>query len=169
MPKGKEAIRATSRRGVESGKLTPAERRSGRTAEPTICDHCGAIFVRRSWRRDHHLTAAQLEHAVWSECPACRQVRNEEYCGRILVRGSFALANDAKIRRRIKNVAAVGGTTQPERRIVSLERHGNELEVLTTSQKLAHRIVRELQKGFQGRATYAWSDDGSLYAVWKRD
>jgi len=40
---------------------------------------------------------------------------------------------------------------------------------LTTSQKLAHRIVRELKKAFRGRASYDWSDDGSLFAVWERD
>jgi hypothetical protein len=40
--------------------------------------------------------------------------------------------------------------------------------VLTTSQKLAHRIVRELNKAFHGHAKYSWSDnDGSLYARWE--
>ena len=39
------------------------------------------------------------------------------------------------------------------------------LEVLTTSQKLAHRIVHELKKLLGGKATYAWSDDGSLFAT----
>jgi hypothetical protein len=56
--------------------------------------------------------------------------------------------------------AAVGGG----------RRDGAELEVLTTSQKLAHRIVNELKKAFRGRATYDWSDrDGALYATWERD
>jgi hypothetical protein len=40
--------------------------------------------------------------------------------------------------------------------------------VLTTSQKLAHRIARELQKAFGGRARYTWSDqDGALTAIWQ--
>ena len=60
--------------------------------------------------------------------------------------------------------------TQPERRLVSAERHGSVLEVLTTSQKLAHRIVHELKKAFRGRARYAWSAaDGSLLATWERE
>jgi hypothetical protein len=46
----------------------------------------------------------------------------------------------------------------------------NELEVLTTSQKLAHRIVRELTKAFRGKAVYEWSDrDGALFATWERN
>jgi hypothetical protein len=44
------------------------------------------------------------------------------------------------------------------------------LEVLTTSQKLAHRITHELKKTFGGRASYKWSDsDGALFATWQRD
>jgi hypothetical protein len=42
--------------------------------------------------------------------------------------------------------------------------------VLTTSQKLAHRIARELQKAFGGRARYTWSDqNGSLTAIWQQE
>jgi len=72
------------------------------------------------------------------------------------------------IRQRIENIAARAQFTQPERRLVSIERQGNVLEVLTTSQKLAHRIVQELKKLFRGRAAYHWSDDGTLFATWER-
>jgi hypothetical protein len=45
---------------------------------------------------------------------------------------------------------------------------GPTLEVLTTSQKLAHRIATELRKAFGGRTTFEWShDDGSLLALWE--
>lgn len=72
------------------------------------------------------------------------------------------------IERRIGNVARRALETQPERKLVSLTWDGPTLEILTTSQKLAHRIVIELKKAFGGRASYAWSDrDGSLFAVWE--
>jgi len=72
--------------------------------------------------------------------------------------------------RRIENVAKRAAYTQPERRIVSLGWEGKTLEVLTTSQKLAHRIARELKKAFGGRTTYAWSDrDGTLSATWRKE
>jgi hypothetical protein len=41
--------------------------------------------------------------------------------------------------------------------------------VITTSQTLAHRIVHELKKRFRGRASCAWSDDGTLFATWERE
>ena len=38
-------------------------------------------------------------------------------------------------------------------------------EVLTTSQKLAHRIAREVAKAFGGKPRFSWDDeDGSLLA-----
>jgi len=39
------------------------------------------------------------------------------------------------------------------------EWNADTLEVLTTSQKLAHRIAREVAKAFRGKAGYSWSDD----------
>jgi hypothetical protein len=51
--------------------------------------------------------------------------------------------------------------------VVSIERRPEGgLEILTTSQKLAHRIVHELKKAFGGRAVYRWADDGHLDARW---
>jgi hypothetical protein len=57
--------------------------------------------------------------------------------------------------------------TQPERRTVRIDRIRSGLEILTTSQKLAHRIARELEKAFGGHAHYRWSDrEGGLDATW---
>jgi NMD protein affecting ribosome stability and mRNA decay len=99
-------------------------------------------------------------------CPACQQKGRKEYFGRVLIRDAAA-ANEDAIRRRIQNVATRAGFTQPERQIVSIERRGDILDVLTTSQKLAHRIVHELKKAFGGRTSYVWSDDRTLLATWQ--
>jgi hypothetical protein len=98
------------------------------------------------------------------------QTERGEYYGRVLIGGAFAAANKAEIRRRIAKVDARARFTQPQRRVITVTREGDVLEVLTTSQKLAHRIAHELKKAFRGRATYRWSDaDGSLFATWRRD
>ena len=169
MAKGKSLIRSLSRRGTGSQKLTAAEGARGRLREPAACQRCGAIFSRRVWRRDRVVTHALLARAHWVVCPACEQVEHGEYFGRVLVRGGFAAAHEDQIRARIRSVAARAAATQPERRLVSVERQGDVLEVLTTSQKLAHRIVHELKKAFRGRASYTWSDDRTLLATWERD
>jgi len=169
MKQGKGLVRAASRRGTESGKAARCERQNGRPAEPTMCQTCGALFSRRVWRPQRKVAEAPVRPVVWAECPACKEMRRGEYWGRVLIRGEYAASNEAQIRQRIRNVVEQARSTQPERRLVSAARDGNVLTVLTTSQKLAHRIVRELKKAFGGRARYQWSDDGSLFALWERD
>jgi NMD protein affecting ribosome stability and mRNA decay len=172
MARGKGLIRSGNRKGVTSGKAPL--RRTGsppeRGGEPQVCQKCGAVWSRRTWRRDRRVNHALLARAKWSTCSACRQVAEGQYFGRILLRGAYVRGHEEAIRRRIDNVAGRAGHTQPERRVVSIERGADGLEVLTTSQKLAHRIVHEMRKAFRGRASYSWSDtDGSLLAVWQRD
>ena len=170
MSKGRGLIRSLSRRGTRSEKKPLVAVKGEPSTEPTVCERCGAVFARRTWRRDHAATHALLARAAWSTCPACRQVSRGEGFGRIVLSGGYLTANETAIRRRIANVAERAAFTQPERRLVSIESRAGGLEVITTSQKLAHRIVAALKKTFGGRASYAWSDrDGSLFATWERD
>jgi NMD protein affecting ribosome stability and mRNA decay len=165
-PKGKGLIRSLNRTSTTANKLRPGERT--RLAEPSACERCGAIFSRRVWRQGRKVTHAFLDRARWTTCPACTQTRGATGCGRVVIRGPYAREHEAAIRRRIDNIGARAAYTQPERRLSSIERTQDTLEVLTTSQKLAHRIARELKKAFGGRASYAWSDDGTLFATWQR-
>jgi hypothetical protein len=162
--KGKGLIRSAARKGVRSGKTKPSER-GRRPAEPSVCERCGAVFVRRVWRHRDAEKTAVLARAHWVVCPACEQTGNAECFGRVLVRGEAPRVPDDAIRRRIDNVATRAAYTQPERRVVSVERQGDVLEVLTTSQKLAHRIVHELRKLLGGKPIYRWSDDRTLLAT----
>jgi hypothetical protein len=108
----------------------------------------------------------QLERVEWGFCPACLQVAQQEGQGRVLIRGAAVAESRDAIELRIRNVAKRAFNTQPERRLVSIDARDGELEVLTTSQKLAHRLAHELKKAFGGRVAYNWSDDGTLLAHW---
>ena len=89
--------------------------------------------------------------------------------GRVVLSGAFVPENLEAIRRRIKNVAERAKYTQTQRRVLTFEPTDDGLDVITTSQKLAHRIVREIEKAFGGKARYSWDgDDGSLLATWKK-
>jgi len=168
VPRG-AARRAQDRRGIEDEKGSPGTHPSRQLREPTVCDRCGAIYVRKTWRSDHRITSDLLDSAHWDLCPACTQRRTGIAYGRIVLSGPFALEHEDEIRRRIANVGARARFTQPQRRTLTVEREDDRIEVLTTSQKLAHRIVKELKKLFGGRARYVWdSRDGALYATWSR-
>jgi hypothetical protein len=164
--KGKQMVRARVRRGSESSRAPRVARKaSPKLREAAICKGCGASFVRRVWRK-RPLTAALFDEAAWGSCPAREQIGRGEYYGRVLATAADFLDREA-VESRIRNVARRAGHTQPERHIVSIDWSDRRLEVLTTSQKLAHRIARELVKAFGGRSSFRWSsDDGSLTALW---
>jgi hypothetical protein len=165
-----ERRRRLDRRGTRTDRRPPVAYRLV-YREPTVCDACGAVYTRKTWRRSRRRRLrALLEEADWARCPACRQVREGRSYGRVLLRGEWFLGHQEDVRRRVVNVEARARYTQPLRRLVAMGRSGETLEVTTTSQKLAHRVVHELQKAFGGRASYSWSQpDGRLTATLARD
>ena len=168
--KSRGLIRSLNRSFARDDKSPQVVRKTKTLNEPTVCARCGAVYLRRTWRHDHHLTDEMLERREWGFCPACEQVSHLEAQGRLIIRGSSVAGKRSMIRSRIENVARHGMKTQPERRIVSIdtiESDGDALEVLTTSQKLTHRIAHELKKVLGGRTSYSWSDDGTLFATWE--
>jgi hypothetical protein len=165
MPVAKSLIRSQNRRGSRSEK-SPAAGLTRRTPPTTACHACGGLFTRKTWRHDHPVRLATYDRVVWRLCPACRQAERGEGLGKVVLHATAGTEHEDAIRRRLVNVADRARVTQPQRRLAAIERVGSALEVITTSQKLAHRMARELAKAFGGRASYQWSDDGSLRAEW---
>ncbi len=106
----------------------------------TICEGCGAVYSLKTWRRSSERTAAALDKgALTGRCPACRQVGEGRAYGRVVLRGPWLKAHEDEVRHRIRNVEARARHTQPERRVIEIARGADGLEVMSTSQKLAHR------------------------------
>ncbi|HSD09816.1 MAG TPA: hypothetical protein VLF14_02460 [Candidatus Binatia bacterium] len=165
--KGKGLIRALVRRGSVKSKTKHVGEE--RIRDHSICERCGAVYEKRTWRKGRRLAAALAIGPTWTVCPACRQKSREEYLGRIRLRGLARGEEEALVRRRISNVERRAGFTQPERRLVSVKAVDGELEILTTSQKLAHRVGREIEKLLGGRVRYHWDEeDGCLLGTWQR-
>jgi NMD protein affecting ribosome stability and mRNA decay len=159
--------RALLRRGSRSDHKPRLALRSDPLSDHTMCGRCGAVYLKHRWRRPMEEEGAHAETFVRAICPACAQVASGEYYGSVTISGRRALAGEDAIRRRIANVADRARFTQPERRIVSIERRRGVIEVLATSQKLAHRIVQALTAAFGGKGTYSWSDrEVTLRATW---
>lgn len=164
-PSGKGAIHGLNQRGVRSDKSPRVTAKGPTFKEPTVCGRCGAVYFHKAWRRGRRIEL--LRHAAWDVCPACRQIERGEFYGQVVIRGLNISAEEQAILRRVANVAKRAAYTQPERKIVEIHRQGDSIEVRTTSQKLAHRIVHELQKAFGGRGRFEWSHgDGRLLATW---
>ena len=135
--------------------------------EPVACERCGVVYRRKTWRGGARSVLIDPVGVEWTVCPACLQELEGEYFGRVRTAQPLDADQQAVIERRIRNVERRARYTQPERRTVSIERTREGLEVLTTSQKLAHRIGRELEKAFGGKCRFRWSGpEGTLDAVW---
>ena len=161
--------RGGGQQGVRSQKGPRVAVRTRPPKDPTACDKCGAVYTRKQWRSRARLTRPLLEKVAWGVCPACDQTRRGIGYGRVILDGPFVLEHRAAIEQRIGNVVARARHTQTQRRLVSVETTHRGLDVITTSQKLAHRLARELEKAFGGRTRYSWADDdGSLRATWTR-
>lgn len=168
--KARQAKRDVDHRGARTDKSPRVARKSDPGEAIAVCKGCEAVYFRSTWRRGRTLDRAARRRARSMTCPACVQVARGEAYGKLLLRGGYVRAHEVEIRRRIDNVAKRAEFTQPERRVVSIDWNRTTLEVLTTSEKLAHRIGRELTKTFGGRATYVWAErDGSLLATWDRE
>jgi NMD protein affecting ribosome stability and mRNA decay len=153
------------RRGTRDDKAPRVVRSAARPEEGAICRGCDAVYRRKTWRRRPLLPSDRLS-AARVLCPACHQVRSRRSFGEVVLRGP-AVEGRRDILRRIRHIAERAVFTQPERRVVAIEPRADGVHVLTTSQKLAHRVAVELTKAFGGHARYAWSDRGGrLYSVW---
>jgi NMD protein affecting ribosome stability and mRNA decay len=153
--------------GARPDHRPPVVTRTRIVREPTMCERCGAVYRKKTWRAGERTRRASLVGMSWTLCPACQQVQSQEFFGRLRVTESLAPERELEVRRRISKIEGRARHTQPERRVVLIERARPGLEILTTSQKLAHRIARELEKAFGGSAQYVWSDrKGELDATW---
>ncbi len=154
-------------RGSRPDHRPPVADRTHVDREPTMCERCGAVYLNKTWRAGERTRSTSLVGVGWSVCPACAQVEDAEYFGRVRVTAPLEPEREIEVRRRIWRVESRARHTQPERRTVRIDRGPAGLEILTTSQKLAHRIARELEKAFGGRAHYTWTDrEGGLDATW---
>jgi len=125
------------------------------------------VYENKTWRARGRGESAEPAGVTWTLCPACSQQAEGEFFGRVSIPARLPEDLEQAVRRRVWNVERRARHTQPERRLVGVERTRQGLEILTTSQKLAHRIARELEKAFGGRAHYAWADrERELDATW---
>lgn len=168
--RGRGRIRDVDKRVTRDQKAVIEAPHPHAYRDPTICEGCGAVYTQKTWRARQLGRWIPVDAADWALCPACERLRAKLAQGRVVFKGDEALAHEEELRRRVRNVERRARYTQPERRVVSIERRPGGLEVLTTSQQLAHRIAREIEKLWGGHVVYRWSSrDGALFATWQGD
>jgi NMD protein affecting ribosome stability and mRNA decay len=141
--------------------------------EPAVCTECNAVYRNRRWVQDVPKTVKPPEpwqSARMVVCPACKQKNEGVFGGYVEIDGAFYNAHHDEIEKLLKNEAMRISEKNPLAQIMKLERGKNKLTITTTTEHLAQRLGRALQKAYCGDVEYDFSDENKLARVkWHRE
>jgi len=163
-------------------RFDPASRKNvDRTRDPYIprkgplevgvCPGCHAISRKKRWYMDEaEYVSLVRTGAMPRRCPACRKIADGFPSGVVTLRGGFLRTHRDEILTIVHNEELRARETNPLERIMGIRDEDESVEILTTDEKLAQRIGREIRKAYQGAVSYKWSEDANLVRVnWSRD
>jgi hypothetical protein len=88
----------------------------------------------------------------------------------VTLHGKFLQTHRDEILSIVRNEERRARETNPLERIMGIRDENESVEILTTDEKLAQRIGREIRKAYHGTVSYRWSEDANLLRVnWSRD
>ena len=139
--------------------------------EPIVCAGCGAVYVRKRWSRSAtaRLRARKPGAPIAVRiCAACRRRSTGVPHGFVHVDGEFVRTHRAEIVTLLKNEAARAAEDNPLAQIVAWNEdgHTNDILVTTTTEHLAIRLGRAVEKAYDGRVLYGFSHQNKLAHVW---
>ncbi len=136
-----------------------------------VCKKCQAVFQNKRWSIDEDLYKSKIKegNVASIQCPACKKVRDNFPGGILKLKGEFLQEHMNEIMNLIRNEEQRAMGFNPLERIMGISSTGKGLEITTTNEKLAQRIGKSIQKAYQGKVAYRWSDDTKLLrAEWER-
>ena len=136
-----------------------------------VCPDCHAISRKKRWYLDEsEYVSLARTGAVLRRCPACRKIADGFPSGVVTLRGGFLRTHRDEILTIVRNEERRARGTNPLERIMAIREGDGSVEILTTDEKLAQRVGREIRKAYQGSVSYKWSEDANLVRVnWSRD
>ena len=140
--------------------------------EPILCAGCGAVYSRKHWSgslnartRASATAGGGIEVRI---CPACRQRKTGVPHGFVHVDGEFVRTHRGEIEALLRNEAARAAVDNPLAQVLDLRNDSRTSDLLltTTTEHLALRLGRALEKAFDGRVLYGFSHENKLAHVW---
>lgn len=139
--------------------------------EPAICAGCGAVYRNRRWYAQgahilekHRHPGAPIPIRV---CPGCHRATSAMPHGFLHVDGTFTRAHRDEIERLLRNEAAEADVDNPIAHVLNWGEDGTGgLLVTTSTEHLAIRLGRALEKAYDGRLLFGFSHENKLAHVW---
>lgn len=136
-----------------------------------VCTKCHTVYFKKRWYIDEDLYQKKILMKKIEKvlCPACRKIKDNFPGGIVRLRGAFLNEHKDEIINLIRNEEERARGFNPLERIIKINNVDDGLEVTTTNEKLAQRIGKSLNKAYQGKVEYKWSNDTKLLrADWER-
>ena len=140
-------------------------------AETSICKECKAVYHSKKWFLDEKLYEQKkaLKDVHLVICPACKKTKENVPNGVVTLKGDFLKQHKEEILNLIHNEDARSKQYNPLKRIMKIDEKGGEVEIQTTSAKLAQRIGSILFKAYSGEVEYKKHENAKFMRVeWRR-
>ena len=133
---------------------------SQKPREPTVCDACGAVYLRGRWQ-----WGSRPDDADKDRCPACRRIHDGAPAGIVTLHGPFAAARLDEIVSLARHQEEIEKRDHPLNRIIGIERAGDHLVITTTDVHLPRRLGMALKRALHGELRMDFDDDGYFVRV----
>ena len=125
----------------------------------------GLLFHEGIWK----WKAQDVKPALQSKlCPACLQIRNGRAGGVVELDGSFTVSHRQELLNRIRNVEKQTVSERPLERIISIKESKTQILVSATTEHLAARIGKAIQRDFGGTLDLRYAPEDK-FASARRD
>ena len=139
--------------------------------ETMVCNGCRAIYRNKRWSTGDPSMVDTSGEMTGNEllCPACQRMHDHNPAGIATFAGAYLVAHEDEILNAIRNEEAKTRTKNPLARIMEIRQEGNELTVLTTDEKLAEKLGRDIFKAHSGDLAFQWTKAANFVRVnWSR-
>ncbi|MGQ3685969.1 MAG: BCAM0308 family protein [Candidatus Loosdrechtia sp.] len=139
--------------------------------EVSICQDCTAVYHKKKWFLDSKLykEKKKLKDVHWITCPACKRIKERVPGGVITLKGDFLKQHKQEIMNLIHNEDEHSKKYNPLKRIMKIDDRGNEVEIQTTTGRLALRLGTILFRAYDGEVEYKKHENWkSMRVEWRR-
>ncbi|MFO0793018.1 MAG: BCAM0308 family protein [Candidatus Brocadiaceae bacterium] len=140
-------------------------------SETAICKECKAVYHSKKWFLDEKLYEQKkaLKDVHLVICPACKKTKENVPNGIVTLKGDFLKQHKEEIMNLVHNEDARSKQYNPLKRIMKIDEKKGEVEIQTTSAKLAQRIGSILFKAYSGEVEYKKHENAKFMRVeWRR-
>lgn len=124
--------------------------------EPTLCPTCKLVYVKQRWHKNdaEAKLLSEKKDVFTHKCPACRKIEDNYPMGVVNISGDFVAEHFEDLVNLVKAEERRAAEKNPLERLMKVDKVDGGIKVETTSDALALRIGRLLNKSYKGSTDF---------------